>query len=89
MHTAVFAFLAMFGLALAGLLLIANRFQWRSTAALRKASGIVATLVGVGLVSAVVIAYFFGAGQVVDSLQNSLLNIELTLRHWFHSLSLG
>ncbi len=88
MGTPVFIFLGITGLALAGLLTIASKLDLRGVDALRKAACIVASLVGVGLLIAGVIVYSFGADRSLSALQNSLFDVEGTLRHWFHSLSL-
>lgn len=88
MGTPVLVFLGVTGLALAALLTIASKLDLRGVETLRKAACIVASLVGIGLLVAGIIVYSFGADQSLSALQNSLLDIEGTLRHWFHSLSL-
>lgn len=81
-------FLGLTGIALAVLLTIAARLDLRGVVVLRKAACILASLVGMGLLAAVAVVYFFGATQSFDAVQNSLYDIESILRHWFHSLSL-
>ncbi len=88
MGTPVFIFLGITGMSLAGLLTIAAKFDLRGVDALRKATCIVASLVGIGLLIAGVVVYSFGADRSLSAVQNSLFDIEGTLRHWFHSLSL-
>ncbi len=88
MGTPVFMFLGLTGIGLAILLIIAAKLNLRGVDTIRKAACIVASLVGVGLLVAGVIVYSVGADQSLNALQNSLLDIEGTLRHWFQSLSL-
>lgn len=88
MGTPVFVFLGLTGIALAILLTVASKLDLRGVEALRKAACIVASLVGFGLLVAGVVVYSFGADRSLSALQNSLFDIEGTLRHWFQSLSL-
>jgi hypothetical protein len=88
MNYICFTVAALSGLVLVLIYLVAVRLHLSATDKLWKFICVMTSMVGVALIAVAVVAYSNGSASFADVIRNSLSDTEMTLRHWFQSLSL-